>query len=68
MQKWEYLIKKELDDRDLNMYGIDGWELVSVVQSTSLINPATGKQESTITAYFKRPWAEEKKPAKLHTW
>ncbi len=68
MQNWEYLVKRDLDDRDLNLYGLDGWELVAVIRLQSLINQTTGRQESEIVHYFKRPIIEEKKPGKGYSF
>ena len=47
MEKWEYLVLRDVDDRDLNLYGIDGWELVTAL-----------KVNMQAVYYFKRPLDE----------
>ena len=46
MQKWEYLIAKDLTQGKINGLGTEGWELVAVTSSA-----LTGK----LFYYFKRP-------------
>jgi hypothetical protein len=31
MQKWEYLVRTDMDESDLTRYGSQGWELIAVV-------------------------------------
>lgn len=48
--KWEYMIKSNLNEETMNMYGEDGWELVSV---------AANRWGESVSMYFKRPIKEE---------
>lgn len=48
--KWEYKVEMELCERDLNLFGQSGWELVSVINKSSNL------------FYFKKP--VEDKPDK----
>ena len=34
MQKWEYIVLQAPDQRELNSYGSNGWELVAIDQSS----------------------------------
>ena len=54
MENWEYLVERDLDDKDLNLYGIDGWELVTVL-AFEQTDDAAG-----FAYYFKRPATEIK--------
>ena len=58
MRKWEYLVKKNLDDRDLNLYGIDGWDLVAVIQVDEK-DDDTREQWTEPVYYFKRPLEDQ---------
>jgi hypothetical protein len=46
METWEYLVKENLDESDLDNVGEDGWELVAVTCN------GNGTPE---VFYFKRP-------------
>jgi len=46
MQKWEYKWVQEPDDKTLNALGAQGWELVTVVNTSG---------SGILRAYFKRP-------------
>lgn len=48
MQKWEYKVAMGISEQELNAMGLQGWELVSVVQS---------EFEKVRRFYFKRPKA-----------
>lgn len=47
MQKWEYLIRDGLTEKNMDAYGEDGWELVTVRPDEA--------DKYLITFYFKRP-------------
>ena len=47
MQEWEYAVKKSLDEYELDILGLDGWELVSVI-----LVPG---EEGGVFLFFKRP-------------
>lgn len=56
---WEYLTLRKmipLSDKDLNHYGMEGWELVAVYQDkrTTLLAPDIEVDDSRIIYYFKR--------------
>ena len=34
MQQWEYLVRTRLTEAELDDYGADGWQLVSVIPET----------------------------------
>ena len=53
MKKWEYKITSDLNDPDLDMLGHDGWELVSVIERTWVVQ-GKGYEESSIDYYLKR--------------
>lgn len=56
MENWEYLVKRDLDDKDLNLYGIDGWELVTI-----LAIGLKGEDRMEYAYFFKRPATNELK-------
>jgi len=68
IKKWEYMIVKDPKEGDLNKLGDEGWELVSVTDSTTdieadLTNDVGGggsvtSCEGTVTAYLKREKTE----------
>lgn len=56
MQKWEYSKAKDLSLADLNNYGNDGWELISVSSDVSITVTMMGGGGATTLWYtFKRP-------------
>lgn len=57
--RWEYKkvdVSRELTSIELNRLGLDGWELVSVVQTSSVRYIAEVRINTTsMVYYFKRP-------------
>ena len=56
--KWEYrvlLTPVQLDERELNVLGADGWELVSIIQPSYLTQAPRMVEPKHINCVFKRP-------------
>ena len=56
MQKWEYMSRDSVKERDMNAIGSEGWELCAVIKQSSEFGFMAG---TTNIFIFKRPMAEK---------